>query len=132
MAKDKKNRSGKKQKRELKLQQKQERQSQRLARKQEKRARKIDRQQERKVAAYRSLLDRTQAATAIEELVAGLKEGKVSVEYGDQQLTLEPTEAVDMRVRARQTYKTQSLIIRVRWPRTAGMEDSTKPEGTSD
>ena len=35
MAKDKKDRSGKKQKRELKLQRKQEKQSQRLARKQE-------------------------------------------------------------------------------------------------
>jgi amphi-Trp domain-containing protein len=116
------------QKHQLKLQRRQEKQARKLARKQEKSARKAARGQPRMVVGYRSSLDRAEASRVIEELVAGLKAGKVCVEHDDQQLTIEPPDAVKLRVKARQTGKTQGLTIRVSWPRLAVTEEPAESD----
>jgi amphi-Trp domain-containing protein len=118
------NQSWKEQKGQLKLQRKQANQARKLARKGAKMERKLERQRERIVVANRSLVERARAAALIEELVEGVRVGKVSVKHGDQQLMVEPPEVVDVRVRARQTWKTQGLTIHIRWPRATAVEDS--------
>ena len=114
----------KEQKRRLKLERKQDKQLQKRARKQEKLAAKLGRRQQREGIAYRALLDRAEASALVDELVSGLKAGKVHVAHGDSELTIEPPENLDVRVRARQTWKSQALTIRLRWPRAAATGDS--------
>lgn len=116
--------SWKEQKRQLKLQRKKDKLVRKRARKEGKLASKVVRQQQRGAVSYRTLMDRSQAATLIEELVTGLRAGKITVEHGDDQLTVEAPDTVDVRVRARQTWKTQGLTIRVRWPRSRVTNES--------
>jgi amphi-Trp domain-containing protein len=82
--------------------------------------------------AYHALLDRSQAVRLIEDLLSGLKSGKISVEYDQEQLTFEPPEAVNLRIRAGQTHKKESLTIRVSWPRTLATEEAKELNVTSE
>ncbi len=100
-----------------KLATKAERQSERLARKQERQSRKRARRQQRVVVAYRAHVAREEAVALLEEILAGLKAGKVNIESGDEKLKLEPPDQVVVAVRARQKFKTEGVTLRVKWPR---------------
>ena len=115
--KQSKKRSWKEHKRQVKLQQKQDKQQRKRARKEDKLARKLIRQQQRKVVTLRSLLNRPDAMQRIEELLAGVKAGRVSLDHGDGELQIVPGEIVALRVKAQRTHKSESLTIQVRWPR---------------
>ena len=104
---------------ELKQQTKEDRKLQKQQRKAEKQSHRID-------VAYQSQLETEKVAAILEEIAAGLKSGSVTVEQGDQKLSITPSDVVSVRVRARQSKKNERLSIRVRWPRAAS------PEGTSD
>jgi amphi-Trp domain-containing protein len=113
---------------QAKLVGKQTKKARKRARKEAKRERKRARREEKSAVAHRARMDRTQAAALLDEVAAGVKAGKVDVTHDDQQLTVEPSETVDMRVRARQTWKTQELTIRVSWARAAATEDAAEVE----
>jgi len=119
-----KNGDWKERKGELELQRKQAKRERKLAPKQAKMEEKLTREQQRIAVAHRSLLERAEATALIENVVAGLKAGKVNVEHGDKKVTVEPPAVVDVRVKAQQTWKTEELTIRVRWPRIEETEDS--------
>ena len=108
---------------ELKQQTKEDR---KLQKQQRKADRKAEKQSHRIDVAYQSQLDTAKVAAILEEIAAGLKSGSVTVEHGDQKLSIAPSDVVNVRVRARQSKKNERLSIRVRWPRGAS------PEGTSD
>ena len=48
----------------------------------------------------------------------------VTVEHGEEQLTVAPADAVRARVRARQNYKIEGVSLRISWPRTAPQSSS--------
>ncbi len=108
---------------ELKQQTKEDR---KLQKQQRKADRKAEKQSHRIDVAYQSQLETEKVAAILEEIAAGLKSGSVTVEQGDQKLSITPSDVVSVRVRARQSKKNERLSIRVRWPRAAS------PEGTSD
>ena len=108
---------------EIKQQAKDERKEQKQ---QEKVARKAQLQADRVEVAYRSQLETHKVAALLEEIAAGLKSGTVTVEHDKQKISITPSAVVSVRVRARQTHKTERISIRVRWPRGAS------PEGASD
>ena len=98
-------------------------------RKLEKQQRKLDRKAEKQanqvIVAYRSQLEIEKVAVLLEDIAAGLRSGSVTVEHGDQKVSITPSEVVSIRVRARQSEKNERLSIRLRWPRGAS------PEGAS-
>ena len=108
---------------ELKQQAKEERKLQKQQRKADRRA---EKQSHRIDVAYQSQLETEKVAALLEEIAAGLKSGSVTVEHGDQNVSITPSDVVNVRVRARQSEKNERLSIRVRWPR------GTSPEGASD
>ena len=99
-------------------------------RKLEKQQRKLDRKAEKNAnrveVAYRCQLETEKVAVLLEEIAAGLKSGTVTVEHGDQNVSITPSDVVSVRVRARQSEKNERISIRVRWPRGAS------PAGASD
>ena len=128
-AKDKPTR--KQEKRERRLAWKEEKWKRKLARKDQKRTRKLARLDERIVVGYRARLEMPQVTQIIEDILSGLKSGAISVDDGDQQLTLNPSGVVDCRVRARRKFKSESITIRVRWPRSATSEDTPSVQVSS-
>ncbi|MEE2685491.1 MAG: amphi-Trp domain-containing protein [Planctomycetota bacterium] len=108
---------------ELKQQAKEERKLQKQQRKADRRA---EKQSHRIDVAYQSQLETEKVAAILEEIAAGLKSGSVTVEHGDQNVSITPSDVVNVRVRARQSEKNERLSIRVRWPR------GTSSEGASD
>ena len=108
---------------EIKQQAKDERKEQKQ---QEKVSRKAQLQADRVEVAYQSQLETDKVAALLEEIAAGLKSGSVTVEHDKQKISITPSAVVGVRVRARQTHKTERISIRVRWPRGAS------PEGASD
>ena len=95
-----------------------QKQQRKLDRKAEKQAHRID-------VTYHSQLETKKVAAILEEIAAGLKSGTVTVEHGDQNLSITPSDVVSVKVRARQSQKNERLSIRLRWPRGA------RPEGAS-
>jgi amphi-Trp domain-containing protein len=95
-------------------------------RKLEKQQRKLDRKAEKQanqvIVAYRSQLEVEKVAVLLEDIAAGLRSGSVTVEHGDQNVSITPSEVVSIRVRARQSEKNERLSIRLRWPRGASPE----------
>jgi amphi-Trp domain-containing protein len=110
---------------ELKQQTKNDRklqkQQRKLDRKAEKQAHRID-------VTYHSQLETEKVAAILEEIVAGLKSGTVTVEHADQNLSITPSDVVSVKVRARQSQKNERLSIRLRWPRGASPEGATDIE----
>ncbi|GIW81850.1 MAG: hypothetical protein KatS3mg105_3657 [Gemmatales bacterium] len=104
-------------KRRSKMQWKEQKLQQKLARKEAKRSRRQAKKQQRVVVAYKALVERNQAVELLEQILAGLKEGKAAVTSGDNQLTLEVPGVVHLSVRGRQNAKTESVTWRIRWPR---------------
>ncbi len=102
----------------------------------EKQRRKSERWAQRRQVDYRAELDRSIAVELLERIVEGLRAGSVKVQRGDQELTIEPADAVRLRVRARQTHKSEGVRINMRWPRqvTAPAESLTVagPNGAPD
>jgi amphi-Trp domain-containing protein len=96
-----------------------QKQQRKLDRKAEKRANRVD-------VVYRAQLETEKVAAILENIAAGLKSGTVTVEHGDQNISITPSDVVTVRVRARQTEKNERFSIRVRWPRGAN------PEGAPD
>ena len=99
-------------------------------RKLEKQQHKLDRKAEkianRVEVAYRCQLETEQVAVLLEEIAAGLKSGSVTVEHGDQNVSITPSDVVTVRVKARQSETNERLSIRIRWPRDA------RPAGASE
>lgn len=93
-------------------------QQHKLDRKAEKQAHRID-------VTYNSQLETEKVAAILEEIAAGLKSGTVTVEHGNQNLSITPSDVVSIKVRARQSQKNERLSIRVRWPRAASPEEAT-------
>ena len=92
------------------------------ARKEERLARKLARQQERVTISYRSRLDLEKVAALLEDIAGGLKNGTVTVEHDDNELTVSPGGIVSVKVCARQTHNSESVRVKVRWPRTEPAE----------
>lgn len=82
-----------------------------------KEARRADRLAKRVDVAYRSRLETEQVVALLEDITAGLKNGSVQLQHDGQQLSISPSDVVSVRVRARQTHKSEKLSIRVGWPR---------------
>lgn len=95
------------------------------ARKEERLAAKLARQQERVTISYRSRLDLEKVAALLEDIAAGLKDGTITVEHDGNELTVNPDGVVSVTVRARQTHKSESVRVKVRWPRTEPSESET-------
>ena len=111
--------SAKELKQQAKNDRKLQKQQRKLARKAEKNANRVD-------VAYRCQLETEKVAVLLEEIAAGLKSGSVTVEHGDQNVSISPTDVIAVRVKARQSEKNERLSIRIRWPRGAS------PAGASD
>lgn len=93
-------------------------------RREEKLQRKIALRAARKVITYKSRLPRAGAVALMEEILAGLKAGRIDIEHDDEKLDITPSEQVRVRVRARQTHKSEGILIRVSWPRSTTFEPS--------
>ncbi len=126
MANNKSKNERKELKRRLKAQRKEAKQERKSAKREEKLTRALTRREERSAVAYRSTLDRNESIELIEELLKAVKSGKVSIEHDGEQLSLEPAGVVDMRIRGRQSNKTESLTVRLRWPREMETENPAK------
>jgi amphi-Trp domain-containing protein len=117
---------------DLKRRQKQAWKKEKLVAKDERRRVKLERKAARRAArriiAYKSRLPRRGAIELIEEIIAGLRAGRVSVEHDGEQLQITPPDQVRVRVRARQTHKSEGVIIRVSWPRAEVFEESPSLE----
>lgn len=111
--------SAKELKQQAKNDRKLEKQQRKLNRKAEKQAQRID-------VAYQSQLETEKVAALLEEIAAGLKSGSVTVEHGDQNVSITPSDVVSVRVKARQTENNERLSIRVRWPRDARPEEASE------
>ena len=112
---DKEQTSAKELKQQVKNDRKLEKQQRKLDRKAEKQANQV-------IVAYRSQLEIEKGAVLLEDIVAGLRSGSVTVEHGDQKVSITPSDVVSIRVRARQSVKNERLSIRLRWPRGASPE----------
>jgi amphi-Trp domain-containing protein len=117
---------------DMKRKQKQEWKKEKLAakgeRQREKLQRKAARRAARRIITYKSRLPRGGAIELIEEIIAGLRAGRVSVEHDGEQLQITPPDQVRVRIRARQTYKNEGVVIRVSWPRADAFEESPSLE----
>ena len=112
---DKEQTSAKELKQQVKNDRKLEKQQRKLDRKAEKQANQV-------IVAYRSQLETEKVAVLLEKIAAGLRSGTVTVEHGDQNVSITPSDVVSIRVRARQSEKSERLSIRLRWPRGASPE----------
>ena len=93
-----------------------------LQKQQRKADRKAEKQSHRIDVAYQSQLETEKVAAILEEIAAGLKSGSVTVEHGDQNVSIPPSDVVSVTVRARQSKNNERFSIRVRWPRGASPE----------
>lgn len=97
-------------------------------RKEEKRRRKQERKSQRhekKLAArrdvsYTGLLETSSVVQILEEIVASLKSGQVKVDNGEDQLTLQPRDVVQLKVTATQTHKGERLRMQLKWQSEPG------------
>ena len=108
---------------ELKQQAKNER---KLKKQQRKKDRKAEKVANRVDVAYHSQLEPEKAALLLEDIAAGLRNGSVTVQHGDQNLSITPPDVISVRVKARQSANNERLSFRVKWPR------GVHPDGPSD
>ena len=116
--------SGKQKKRRLKEQWKEEKIEAKEARREAKLEKKRIRRAERKVVEHKSDVPRDGAILMLEEIVSGLKAGRVAVEYSGERLGVNPPDQVRVRIRAKHTHKTEGVSIRVSWPSANALEES--------
>jgi amphi-Trp domain-containing protein len=107
-----------------KLSRKEEKRKAKLSRKQAKQARKRASRSQQAVVGYDNRLELSKVVALIQDVLTGFQGGSVSVESADQKLTVSPSALVEFRVRARQTHKSESIMLRVRWPRTSVSEET--------
>ena len=111
---------------DMKRRQKQSWKKEKLAAKSERRREKLQRKAARRAArrviTYKSRLPRGGAISLMEEIIAGLRAGRVSVEHDGERLQITPPDQLRMRIRARQTHKSEGVVIRVSWPRGDALE----------
>ena len=70
---------------------------------------------EGKAVAYKDVLETTKVTQFLEDLVTGLKTGKVSVQHGTQSLIMQPAERVQFTVKAKQKPWSESIEIELKW-----------------
>jgi amphi-Trp domain-containing protein len=93
-----------------------------------KQERKTARRAARRIITLKSRLPRNGAIELMEEIIAGIRAGRVSVEHDGESLQITPPEQVRVRIRARQTHKSEGVVVRVSWPRTDAFEESPSLE----
>lgn len=103
---------------------KEEKTKAKLSRKQAKQARKRASRSQHAVVGFDNRVELPKVVAVIQDLLTGFQGGSVSVESADQNLTVSPCAVVEFRVRARQTHKRESIMLRVRWPRTSVSEET--------
>jgi len=117
---------------DMKRQQKRAWKKEKLAAKNDRRRAKLQRKAVRRAArriiTYKSRLPRTGAIELMEEIVSGIRAGRVTVEHDGERLQITPPDQVRMRIRARQTHKSEGVVIRVSWPRGDAFEESPSLE----
>jgi amphi-Trp domain-containing protein len=81
----------------------------------------------KKSVELKERLELDQAIELIEDIVAKLKKGAVTLEQGDETLTIHPEESVKLGVKAKHKGEKQSLQFELKWRRTPA-EVESEPE----
>jgi amphi-Trp domain-containing protein len=83
---------------------------------------------ERKSVELKETLELARAIELIEDIVAKLKNGAVTLEQGEETLTIHPDESVKLGIKAKDKGEKQSLQFELKWRRTPPESESAEQE----